>query len=50
MEKNYPDWFVLIENWVTRGGIGYTLPFLVGVRTRKSNYQANLELDFGQKG
>lgn len=43
MERNYPDWFVLIENWVTRGGAGYTLPFLVGARARKSNYQASLK-------
>ena len=34
MDKKLPDWFVLIEHWVSRGGNGYSLPFLVGARAR----------------
>jgi hypothetical protein len=36
MDKKLPDWFVLIEHWVSRGGNGYSLPFLVGARARHS--------------
>ncbi len=35
MNKKTPDWFVLIEHWVSRGGNGYSLPFLVGARARR---------------
>ncbi len=37
MNTNLPDWFVLIEHWVTRGGNGYSLPFLVGARARRNS-------------
>jgi len=37
MDRNLPDWLMLIEHWVNRGGIGYTLPFLVGARSLKDN-------------
>lgn len=34
MNEKAPDWFVLIGHWVSRGGNGYSLPFLVGARAR----------------
>jgi hypothetical protein len=32
VQRKNPDWFVLIEHWVSLGGNGYSLPFLVGAR------------------
>jgi hypothetical protein len=34
MDQKLPDWFVLIEHWVSRGGNGYSVPFLVGARAK----------------
>ncbi|MFZ5858428.1 MAG: hypothetical protein ACOYZ6_16505 [Chloroflexota bacterium] len=34
MNQKLHDWFILIEHWVTRGGNGYSLPFLVGATAR----------------
>ncbi|NOK59077.1 MAG: hypothetical protein GFH27_549349n72 [Chloroflexi bacterium AL-W] len=40
MAQTLPDWFILIEHLVTRGGTGYTLPFLAGARAQHLNKTA----------
>ena len=38
MARDEPDWLVLIAHWCTRGGTGYSLPFLLAARQMREGW------------
>ena len=45
MDTIFPDWLILIKHWVSGGGTGYSLPFLVGARAKNRKLESVTEND-----